>query len=95
MEFTVTAATTAAGHLMYQWQLNGADLDPLQEGVSGTTTNTLTIGCVQKRHRGVYKCIVSSTLGSIKTSDPAQLTVCKCLYLERQTQLFYSPFAEV
>ena len=76
--FTVTA-TTDARSLTYQWQLNGADLDPPPAGVSGATTNTLTIANVQESNEGMYRCVVTNDAGST-TSNAAQLTVCECLY---------------
>ena len=76
--FTVTA-TTDARSPTYQWQLNGADLDPPPAGVSGTTTNTLTIANVQESNEGMYRCVVTNDAGNT-TSNAAQLTVCECLY---------------
>ena len=72
--FTVTA-TTAAGSLTYQWQLNGTDL-------SGATTDTLTINNVQESDEGMYRCVVTNAAG-MNTSTAAQLTVrewlCMCM----------------
>ena len=85
VEFTLIA-TTDFGTLTYQWQRNGADLNPPPEGVCGETTRTLQIDSVKKSHEGIYTCIVSNAVGatplkpvSNTTSNPAQLTVCKCL----------------
>ena len=78
MRFAVTA--TAGGDLTYKWQRNGADLDPLPEGVSGETTSTLKIDIVMKSHEGAYRCTVRNAAGEI-TSEPALLTVCKFLCL--------------
>ena len=73
-------ATTNAGVLMYQWQLNNRDLlHPSPENISGTTTATLTISNIDKRNEGMYRCIVSNDAGCT-TSDQAQLTVCEFLY---------------
>ena len=73
--FTVTA--TDAEDLAYKWQRDGANL--LEEGgVSGTTTNTLTITSVHKRDSGTYKCVVSNAAGET-SSDPAELTLRECL----------------
>ena len=80
VEFTV-AATTGFGTLTYQWQWNSADLDPPPDGISGETTNTLTIASVRERHQGVYSCVVSNGPRSSTTSHSAQLTVRKFLYL--------------
>ena len=75
VRFTVTA-TTDFGTLTYKWQRDDADLDPLPDGVSGETTNTLTITSFQERHKGMYTCIVSNAVGE-STSKPAQLTIRK------------------
>ena len=78
MRFIVTA--TGGGDLTYKWQRDGADFDPLPEGVSGETTSTLLIDNVEKSHQGDYRCIVSNAAGSTP-SKCAQLTVRKCFYI--------------
>ena len=75
--FTV-AANTDAGTLTYQWQLNGVSLDPPPVGVSGVTTNTLTINNVQESNTGVYTCVLSNAPKSTTTSNSAQLTLSEC-----------------
>ena len=77
-KFTIIA--TGGGTLTYKWQWDGADLDPLPEGVSGETTSTLQIDNVKKKHKGTYTCTVSNAAGPTP-SNSAQLTVCKFLYL--------------
>ena len=79
VEFTVTA-TTDAEDLKYEWKLeqDGANVDPLPEGVYNATTNTLTPVC--KRHEGTYTCVVSNPTGAT-TSNTARLTLRECLYL--------------
>ena len=79
MTFTVTA-TTDAGTLTYLWQRNGTNLDPPPVGVSGATTNMLTINNVQKSNTGVYKCVVSNAPSSTTTSNAAQLALREFLY---------------
>ena len=76
MRFTINAA--GGGTLTHKWQKNGADLNPLPEGVSGETTDTLQIENVARSHEGTYTCIVSNEAGPTP-SNPAQLTVRKCL----------------
>ena len=78
--FTVTA-TTDAGTLTYQWQRNGANLDPPPVGVSGATTNTLTIDSVQESNTGVYTCVVSNAPSSTTPSNAAQLAMREFLNL--------------
>ena len=77
VRFIVTA--TGGGHLTYKWQRNGADLDPLPEGMSGETPGTLKINNVKKSHQGDYRCTVRNEAGCT-SSKHAQLTVRKCLY---------------
>ena len=84
MRFTINAA--GGGTLTHKWQKNGADLNPLPEGVSGEATNTLRIKNVAKSHEGTYSCIVSNEAGPIP-SNPAQLTVRKCLIQLPYTQV--------
>ena len=78
--FTV-AANTDAEILTHQWQWNGANLDPSTAGVSGVTTNTLTINNVQESNTGVYTCVVSNAPKSTTTSNAAKLTLSECSYL--------------
>ena len=78
--FTVTA-TTDIGTLTYLWQQNGASLDPSPVGVSGATTNILTINSAQEGNIGEYRCVVSNAARSTTTTNAAQLTLRECLYL--------------
>ena len=87
MTFTV-AATTGAGSLTYQWQLNGADLDPPPAGVSGATTSTLTIANVQESNEGMYRCVVTNAAGDTN-SNAAQLTVREWSYMYMTCQPQY------
>ena len=86
MTFTVTA-TTDAGTLKYLWQQNDVNLDPPPVGVSGVTTNIMTINNVHKSNTGVYKCVVSNGSRST-TSNAAQLTLREYLYVVCQIQPF-------
>ena len=75
MRFTVTA--TGGGDMTYKWQQDGADLNPLPEGVSGESTDTLQIDNVRKSHEGTYMCIVRNAAGPT-SSKRASLTLRKC-----------------
>ncbi len=73
--FTVGPATNAL--LAYQWQLaNGSSLIDLVDGdgVSGSTTSTLTISNVSLTNAGNYSVIVSNLAGAV-TSAGASLIV--------------------
>ena len=76
MRFTIPDITSA-GSLTYKWQLNDADLSD-RGGISGTTTDTLTIASVGKSDEGMYKCVVSKTAVATSTSNAVQMTVRKC-----------------
>ena len=90
MTFTVNA-TTGAGSLSYQWQLNDANIDPPAAGVSGATNNTLTIANVQESNEGMYRCVVTNDAGNT-TSNAAQLTVREwlCMYMRCQLHCLFS-----
>ena len=66
---TVTFNATAGGSppLSYHWQLNSANL-------AGATNSSLALTNVQFANAGVYRVVVSNSLGSV-TSSPAVLTV--------------------
>ncbi len=59
--------------LTYQWLLNGVPLVN-GAGVSGATTNTLSLNNVQAAHIGTYSVVVSNSAGTA-VSSPASLTV--------------------
>ena len=76
MRFTI-ADITGAGSLTYKWRRGDEDLSE-GGGVSGTTTDTLTIASVGKSDGGKYTCVVTNVAGVTTTSNAVQLTVCKC-----------------
>ena len=76
MRFTI-ADITGAGSLTYKWQRDGEYLSE-GRGVSGTTTDTLTIASVGKNDGGKYTCVVTNVAGVTTTSNAVQLTVRKC-----------------
>ena len=79
MRFTV-ADITGAGPLTYKWRWDGEDLSE-GGGVSGATTDTLTIASVGKSDGGKYTCVVTNVAGVTTTSNAVELTVRKCLFL--------------
>jgi hypothetical protein len=66
------AATGSA--LTYQWQRNGVNVVD-GSGISGATTNGLTITSAATGNAGNYTCIVSGTCSPSITSNIAALTV--------------------
>ena len=76
MRFTI-ADITGAGSLTYKWRRGGEYLSE-GGGMSGTTTDTLTIASVGKSDGGKYTCVVTNVAGVTTTSNAVQLTVRKC-----------------
>lgn len=81
-DFSIVA--TGSG-LTYQWQFNGGTaFENLVdgEGISGATTEAVTIAAAGVQHEGLYRCIVVGTCGPAATSEAAMLTVtfgaCDC-----------------
>ena len=74
--FTVVAT---GNNLTYQWQRDGVNLT---DGArySGTTTTTLTVMNVTEEDEGNFTCVVTDDMDSI-TSNAAELTVRKCVYV--------------
>ena len=78
--FTVVGADANAGtRPTYWWQWNGVGLSD-RYGVTGTTTNTLTIASVEDRNEGKYTCVVTYATGAVH-SLTVQLTVRKYLLI--------------
>ncbi|MCP5533999.1 MAG: immunoglobulin domain-containing protein [Akkermansiaceae bacterium] len=75
-DFTLAAAATGPGTLVYQWRKDGADLSDGPSGngstYSGADTDTLTILNVQSADDGDYELVVTGPGGS-STSDTASL----------------------
>jgi len=75
---TIAAAATGTAPLSYQWQVAGTNLVWTNlvngGGISGATTNVLTISYAQVTNSGSYLVIVTNYAGSV-TSSVAVLTV--------------------
>ena len=69
---TFSVAASGSAPLVYQWRKGGSDLSDGR--VSGATTPTLTLACVQIYQGGDYTVVVSNLAGSV-TSQVAVLTV--------------------
>ena len=71
----VTLAVTAGGTqpLSYQWLFYGTNITD-GGNISGTHTNTLTLGNIQPSNAGPYSVIITNVAGSV-TSVEAQVTV--------------------
>ena len=65
--------------LTYQWQWIAADGDTWDEtGVSGNTTDTITMEATDARNGNRYRCVITDRYGSSVISEPATLTVTDC-----------------
>jgi len=60
-------ATTGAPRVSFQWQKDGAD-------IPGARQSRYTIASVQPSDAGTYRCVVTTTLGSV-VSDEATLAL--------------------
>jgi hypothetical protein len=69
--FNVTATGTS---ITYQWQRNGVNVVN-GGGVSGATTNALTIAAATTANAGSYTCIITGACTPSHTSNSATLTV--------------------
>lgn len=69
--FPAVASGTAP--LLYQWQKNGTNLAN-GGGISGATTDTLTLGSISAASAGTYTLFVSNAFGT-NLSSPATLSV--------------------
>ena len=73
VSFTVVA--TGATPLSYVWQTNGVNLVN-GGGISGATSNVLTLSNVQKSQAGLYTVTVSDTAGSLNANANLQVLTC-------------------
>ncbi|WP_020526092.1 immunoglobulin domain-containing protein [Cytophaga aurantiaca] len=69
--FNITATGSS---LTFQWQRNGVNVVD-GGGISGATTNALTITSIAMANAGNYTCIVSGTCSPAITSNAVALTV--------------------
>ncbi|MDZ4286633.1 MAG: putative Ig domain-containing protein [Prosthecobacter sp.] len=73
---SLTTAAQGAEGLRYQWKKNNANV--AGAGVTGATTGELTITGLSLTHAGVYKCVVTGTVGGklvTATTAEAQVAV--------------------
>ena len=81
LAFTIQASGTEL--LNYQWEIKTRDgsggwQSCDVERFTGANSSTLTIPSVQKSDEGIYRCIVSNSVGS-QTSEPVNLNIGKTL----------------
>jgi len=71
-----TAVATHLGTLSYQWQKNGAPIDPVANPSAATAT--LTLSSLAVADGGAYRCVVTDTVNGVSaptTSNAANLTI--------------------
>ncbi len=74
-------SVTATDAVNYQWQTVGVpsvDISTSDPGYTGADTASLTVLAVDLGDTAMYQCVARNGLGPT-TSDPAQLTVRKCI----------------
>jgi len=85
---TMTATATGSG-LKYQWSKDGVNLSNGQ-GISGATTNALTITNVQPTRQGTYTLVVTDSGGASATNSvPLFVYNPDWLYFDRAYNPFY------
>ena len=72
---TVSLPITAVNARVYQWQVNGTDIQENSK-YKGTKSSTLVIQYIQEHEEGFYSCIIGNEFLTI-VSDTAAVTVCK------------------
>jgi len=83
---TLTATTTGSG-LSYQWSKGGVNLTN-GPGISGATSNALTLSNVQGSQEGRYSLVVHDSLNTASNSVPLFVYNPAWLYFDRA----YNPF---
>ena len=74
--FTIETSPTAKS---YQWKLNGNEISGEDMEYHGSTTNFLSISKCLPKHKGSYKCIVTTELDTSLTSEIATLKIGICI----------------
>ena len=67
----------------YQWYLNGIEISNDDKDYEGSTTEVLSINKCLPKHKGSYKCILTTELDTLLTTDIASLKIGK------HTQRYY------
>ena len=70
--FTIETSPTAKS---YQWKLNGNEISNEDKEYHGSTTNSLSISKCLSKHKGSYKCIVTTELDLLLSSEIATLKI--------------------
>ena len=78
---TFTIQTSGTEPLNYQWEIKTGEGSGVWqlcdvERFPGANSSTLIIPSVQKLDEGIYRCVVSNTVGS-QTSEPVNLNIGK------------------
>ena len=69
--FIETSKTAQA----YQWYLNGNQICDEDKDYEGSTTKQLIISKCLPKHKGSYKCVVTTELDTLLTSEIATLKI--------------------
>jgi hypothetical protein len=72
---TFTVVASGATPISYQWQTNGVNLVN-GGGITGVTSNKLTLANVQKSQAGIYTVTITDTAGSLNASANLQVQTC-------------------
>ena len=79
--FTIETSLTAKS---YQWKLNGDDINDEDANYEGSTSEHLSISKCLPKHKGSYKCVVTTELDTSLSSEIATLKIGMCVNVFRQ-----------
>ena len=72
LEFTVETSSTAKS---YQWNLNGKEISNEDRDYDGSNTKHLSICKCLPKHKGSYKCVITTELDTSLSSEIATLKI--------------------
>ena len=70
--FTIETSPTAKS---YQWKLNEDDINDEDANIEGSTSEHLSISKCLPKHKGSYKCFVTTELDTSLSSEIATLKI--------------------
>ena len=68
--FSIETSKTAQA---YQWYFNGNEISHEDKDYEGCTTESLSVNKYLPKHKGLYKCVVTTELDTSLSSDMAKL----------------------
>ena len=72
LEFSIETSKTAQA---YQWCLNGNEISSEDNDYEGSTTRCILISKCLPKHKGSYRCLVTTELDTLLSSETATLEI--------------------